>query len=772
MYFRLIYNDIRKNKVITLTTLLFIVISALLMSLASILMIHLAGSIDTLMLQAKAPHFLQMHQGTLDRSRMEAFAKKNKKVEDYQTLEFLNIEGAKIQLGSQILIDNVQDNGFSIQSKKFDYLLDLDGKVIKPQPGELYVPITYMREGMTKRGDKASIAGKTFIVAGFLRDAQMNSPLASSKRFLVHEKDYEQLKTSGQIEYLIEFRLKDIASINGFETDYNAAGLEANGPRITYTLFKVINAMSDGLMIAIIILVSILVIAVALMCIRFTLLAKIEEDYQEIGVMKAIGIRHQEIKSIYLAKYGVIVAIGCLIGWLLSGCFKGILLENIRLYFGESGSSILAYIVGILGVLLIFSIMMLYINGILKRFKKISAVEAIREGQIQEKPAKTNFFKLAHKRWMSTNIFLGIKDILMRKKLYITMLIVLIISVFILIVPRNLYYTLASDNFSTYMGVGSCDIRMDIQQIPDVEGKARKVSKLLQQDSDIKSHVLLTTKNFNTILADGTKAGVKVELGNHQIFPVYYVQGKAPELENEIALSAVNASELGKKLGDTILLIVDGQEKNLQVCGIYSDITNGGKTAKATFNAEHTDAMWSVLCMSLKDPTLKKIKIDALKVKFEYAKIASLNEYIGKVFEGTMDAILKAANVSMIIAILISFLITILFLKMLIAKDRVSIAVLKATGFDSKDISVQYMARTGCMLVMAILIGILLTNTLGEALAGAVLASFGVVSFKLTLHPLSTFVLCPILMVGSVLIATLVATNQIKSIKISQYIKE
>ena len=42
-------------------------------------------------------------------------------------------------------------------------------------------------------------------------------------------------------------------------------------------------------MIAVILLVSAAAVLIALLCIRFALLAEIEEDYREIGVMKALG---------------------------------------------------------------------------------------------------------------------------------------------------------------------------------------------------------------------------------------------------------------------------------------------------------------------------------------------------------------------------------------------------------------------------------------------------------------------------------------------------
>lgn len=117
------------------------------------------------------------------------------------------------------------------------------------------------------------------------------------------------------------------------------AGLPANGPpAITYNQVKMINGITDGIMIAVLVLIGILVIIVAFLCIRFTLLATIEEDYKEIGVMKAIGIRVSQIKKLYLAKYGAITGVACMLGFLASLPLQIPFMQNIRLYMGDSGS--------------------------------------------------------------------------------------------------------------------------------------------------------------------------------------------------------------------------------------------------------------------------------------------------------------------------------------------------------------------------------------------------------------------------------------------------
>lgn len=772
MYYRIIRNDIIKSKAITLTTMIFVAAAAMLVTLAAVLIVNLSGSIDTLMTQAKTPHFMQMHSGVIDTARLTSFAEQNSNVEEFQVLEFLNVDGARIVINGNSLADNVQDNGLCTQSEKFDYLLDLDGNVINVSDGELYVPICYMKDGTAKVGDKAVICGKEFTVAGFLRDSQMNSTLCASKRFLVSEEDFEEIKSLGSTEYLIEFRLKDLSELGAFETAYISTGLEANGPTVTYTLFKTMNAISDGMMIAVILLVSALVVAIAFMCIRFTLLAKIEDDYREIGVMKAIGLHISDIKKTYLAKYAAVAAAGCILGFALSFVFRGMLLENIRLYMGESKNSSFASALGIIGVLLVFFAIIAYVRVVLKRFRKISAADAIRFGTSQEKSAGSKWICLSRNRLLDTNIILGVKDVLARKRLYATMLAVLVISAFIIIVPQNLYNTISSESFIRYMGIGSYDMRIDIQQTDDISGKAAEIAKGMEVDSGISKYVVLMTKTFKVIMDNGSEERIKIELGDHSVFPVKYSEGRAPAAEDEIALSAINANELGKKVGNVITISSDGNAKNLTVCGIYSDITNGGKTAKAVFTDNSADVMWCIICAELSDKSLVIGKVSEYADRLDFAKVTGVDEFILQTFGSTISSVKKASYTAIAVALIIAALVTLLFMKMLVSKDRYSIAVMKAFGFTNSDIAVQFVSRSVFVLIVGIILGTIMSNTLGEILAGTVISLFGASSFEFAVNPLSAYLLCPLMMISVVLISTIIGTSGAGKIKISENIKE
>ncbi len=772
MYYRAMRNDVLRSKAITLTTMGFVAAAAMLVALAAILVVNLAGAIDTLMAQAKTPHFMQMHAGDLDRVRLAAFAEQQEAVAEFQAVEFLNVDSALIVFAGGSLAGSVQDNGFSVQSEQFDYLLDMDGNIIQVADGEVYVPLAYVQDGAARVGDTLTVAGKDFTIAGPLRDSQMQPLLSSSKRFLVSPNDFAAIKGFGSVEYLIEFRLHDLAALGAFETAYTAAGLEANGPTITYPLFRMLNGLSDGLMIAVILLVSALVIAIAFLCIRFTLLAKIEEDYREIGVMKAIGLRVADIKKIYLAKYAAIAAAGSLLGFGLSLVVRDALLANIRLYMGESANAALAPLLGIAGVLLVFLAILTYVNGVLNGFRKIPPAQAVRFGISQEKSSGGRRFRLSVNRLLGTNVFLGLKDVLARKKLYATMLAVLVLAAFIIIVPQNLHNTVSAQDFITYMGVGNSDLRIDIQQTDDISGKAAAVAAALANDPAVARSVVLTTKTFTARLDDGSEERIKVELGDHAVFPLTYAKGRTPTSQDEIALSVLHANEMGKQVGDVLPVLIAGQERKLMVSGIYSDVTNGGKTAKAAFADDGADTMWSVINVALADPTLVDEQVVAYAGRFDFAKVSGMDGFIAQTYGSTIGAIGKAAVAAVGVALIITALITLLFMRMLVAKDRYAIAVLKAFGFTNSDIKAQYVARSVFVLSIGILIGTLLANTLGEMLAGALIASFGAASFEFVVNPLSAYLLSPLLMAAVTLLATLAGTLDAGRIRIAEHIKE
>jgi len=172
------------------------------------------------------------------------------------------------------------------------------------------------------------------------------------------------------LEYLIEFQLGDVNRLSDFSNAYESSNMPRIGPSVNYDLFKIINVITDSIVAVIVILVSLLFCIIAVLCLRFTILASIEEDYREIGVMKAIGIQQRDIKRIYLVKYLVMAALAAVIGYVLSLFLSELFTANIMLYLGTAPKNVPGLVIPFLASGMIFMIVLLSCMITLRRFRK------------------------------------------------------------------------------------------------------------------------------------------------------------------------------------------------------------------------------------------------------------------------------------------------------------------------------------------------------------------------------------------------------------------
>lgn len=744
---RILWNDIKGNRLLAVTTWLFMASSAFMFALTCFLFVSLMASVDTLMEKAQTPDFLQMHAGEISEAELNQFAEENEQVQDYQTLNFLNLENSSIILDGHSLADSTQDNGVCVQSGRFDYLLDLENKMIEVSDGEIYVPVCYRQEYGLIVGETVQIGKDNFIIAGFLRDSQMNSMMASSKRFLVSPSDYERLKAVGSEEYLIEFLLQEGVDINVFAMHYTDAGLPSNGPAITKPLIRMMNALSDGLMILIILLVSVVLLLISMLCIRFTLLTQLAADQKEIGMLKAIGISKDDIRQLYNLKFLALSGLGAAFGLLLALLVKGSISTQVQELYGASDNGLPGIIAAFVGVALTEGILLLSIRRTLKRTEKLSAVEAL-TGQYDERKSK--------KRHVSSTQ-------------YLIVALVIALGIFMMILPQNLLSTISSPRFVTYMGIGDGEIRLDIRQTEDIAGRTEQVEKLLADDEQIACFVTLRTTSCRAVLSDGSYTNLQVEQGSHTTFPVTYTEGEAPKEKNEIALSYLCADELGLSVGDSILLLIDKKPQEYTICGIYSDITNGGKTAKAAYLHDDGPLMWSVFYVSLEDDVVKEQWLseftEILSDGGISAKVVDIQEYVADTYGQTIREIRMAARLAVCVAALVMFVVVVLFTRLLVAKDRYDISLRKAIGFTGRDIKRLYLLGYLPTILVGILVGILSGNLLGEKMAGLLLKSLGATGFSFLIDYKTVCVWIPVVTSVVVYCSILLGLLEIKNIR-------
>ena len=778
MITKILKKDFKRKKKITIALYIFVLLSALLVASGSKMIMELTSSLNYLFVKSNVPHFVQMHAGENDQAAIDRWAAGNSLVERQQTVEMINIDGSNIYLGSQPTpeTNSVMDAGFIKQNPSFDFLLDLDNQVIQVASGEIAVPIYYMQQADLKIGDKVRIANqafdKEFIVVAFVRDAQMNPSIINSKRFVVDEADFDTLKHNlGEIEYLIEFQLTDLSKISEFSNAYASSSLPKTGVAVDYNLFKKLNMITDGIVAAVIILVSILITIIALLCLGFTILATIEEDYREIGVMKAIGIQQQDIKKIYLSKYVVMAALAAVMGYLASLFLSQLFTANIMLYFGTAPKSLLQHFVPVIAVSLIFLIVVSFCMLVLRRFNQITAVEALRSGYMGEAQIHKGFLSLSKYKFFEVNIFLGLLDLSQRFKMFRLLIFVFFTCTFIIIIPVNLLNTIQSPSFITYMGLGRSDIRIDLRQSDDIVERYNELITYIKNDPDVARFSPLVTSQYKVINPEGAQENISVETGDFSIFPLAYLKGSAPNGENEIALSFLNSDQLQKGVGDPLRLVINSQEREMVVSGIYQDVTNGGRTAKAaSLPVNPQNVLWYVVSVDVK--TGINAKLDEYSKAFYPARVTRLEGYLAQTFGNTIEQMRLITMVAFVIAIFVSILITSLFMRMLIAKDTGQIAIMKSIGASLMDVRAQYITRALLALNIGIILGTVISNTMGQYLVSALWSQMGASEIQFVIDPFQAYILCPLVLMIVVGITTLISIISIRETSIAALIAE
>lgn len=732
---KLIGNDVRQNKLLSAATVFFMTISAALLILTALLFTNLLRTIDSLMDSAKIPDVMQMHAGAVDEAELSRFAESRPEVRAWQLGRFLNLDNCRLVLGGHNMADSTQDNGLAVQNAQFDFLLGMDGELPEVMPGEVYVPICYRAKYGLAVGDEMTVGEQKLTIAGFLRDAQMNSMMASSKRFLVNPADYERLRTQGQEEYLIEFLLQEGADSSAFQTAYADQGLPANGPAITRPLIRMMNALSDGMMIFVIFLVSVIVLLISMLCIHFILSIHMERDRKELGLLKALGIDRRDIRRIYFTKYLLFSVCGALLGLLIALFAQGPLARQLRELYGKANLGAAVLLAPLLVALLTEGLILLSIGCSLRKTERLSALDALFQSQKKG-------------RGWPRCVLTGT---------------VMAACLFLMLVPNNLYNTLSSPSFVTYMGIGSGELRMDIRQEEGIEGSIARIAAALARDEQVERYALLQTSAIPALLPDGSRVNLTVEAGNHRVFPVSYSAGTAPGRSDEIALSALNSSELGLSIGDTLALVIGGETVNFTVCGIYSDITNGGKTAKITSRETKLPVIWSVLYVSLSEGADEEAWMKQYRLLG--ADVVKIADYVQDTYAQTLSQLQLAARVILAIGVLVIAAVLGLFSRLTVERNRYAISLRKALGFTSGECERDAFIEGMIPNLLGAAAGLLLGCLGGEGLCALVLKSFGAESFRFVINPGQALVGIPLLALGTAALAIGAGIRGIRKIK-------
>lgn len=787
MIWSIMKRELKKHKWINGVLVFFIMISTCLISAGVLIVMQLFNSINSLYDIAKPPHFLQMHTGEIQEEQIKNFAANDDNVVDYQIIDMMNLDGSNIWVTkpngeSYSLSDCMLGLGFITEPEKYDMLLDTENQPVDLKEGEIGVPLMLLDSYNIDIGDKITLSdgqfSQTFNVVTFLRDAQMNSTLCSSTRFLLNDNDFQKVNSAiGEIEYLIEFYFNDASYANDFQTSYENAHMPCEGQAITYTLLKLVSGLPDLMTVVMLILVSILLTLIAGLCLRFTILAVLEEDVEEIGIMKAIGISFKNIQEIYLNRYRILIIIGCVLGYFVSFIIDLALLTHITETFGSQKFNIINFIIPILFIIIIYFIDISLCKKIMKYIKKVSVIDTIKGSINITNGKKKNSVKTSHisPKFMTANVWSSWKDIIAHKKSWFLMVFVVMVAVCIMLITANILNTFNSPEFITYMGQNECDVMLNISATDNLNKKFETVMNYLSSDESVDNMMCEAYITRSAINKDGEIKNIHIACSETASTGLQYIEGRPSKNADEIALSLLNSQEFGVKTGDYLKFVSNGVEKNILVSGVYQDVTNGGYTSKMCSDYTADEVYQYYIMVDFNKGTDVEAKANLYSNEFGVnVNVKSMKEFVNQTLSGLTSQFENVLWIISIMSISLVALITVLYLMLMLIKNRTQIAIQKVIGFSVMDIRRQYIYKTLLCSLIGILLGILVVQTVGEQAVSLILGMVGMGISKITfiINPLQAFVMFPFILLVTILLASYFCTAKIKNEKqLSQLIK-
>ncbi len=786
LFLRYGYNDLTKNRGVNLALFIILTTSAFLMATGAMVMERSVGSVDALFAQAKPPHFLQMHKGDYDADALSSFAGQHPEIDSWLIEDMVGFDGAAISWQkpdspdsgdfSKSLIDNL----FVTQNEGFDFLVDGSGTIPHPAAGEVYVPVGYQQEFALQTGDelhvRTDVGSLALTIGGFVRDSQMASSLSSATRFLVSEDDFHDLATGGggEREIIAEYRLNDSASVSTFQTAYESDdALPKNGQAVTYQMIRMINAFSDSLVALALIFVSGLLMVIALLNLRFVIRSTLEDEVREIGVMKAIGLPHRTITGLYLSKYRVMTLVGCLVGGALAILATQLLTRSVQQNYAQAPIGFVTVAVPLVALLVVYLIVVAMCRGVLRGVRRVQVVGALVHGSILDEKRSARRGKRLARRARRTDLAsaaggnmnrrLALLDLRAESGQWALIPVVFALAAILITLPTNLLTTFESPRFVTYMGAPESDLRVDLQFADEVDDAHQEVLASMESDdrlADVRDFAKLL---YKTPGEEGWEP-LRVEVGDYSGGTVEFLEGGTPG-EGEIALSVMNANQYRLEAGDEMSIRRgDGEVTDMVVVsGVYQDVTSGGYTAKMQGDVSDGALGYVIYANTVEDADPAAIARDYNET-FPSATVIPMREYVDQTLSYVTSAFRSAALVAFIFGVGVALLITSLFLKLRLTRERTRMGVLAAIGFSAREIAFQVRFKIMLATVTGTLLGVLLAATIGEWLVGGAIsqAGLGISRLDFIPNPWLVYLAVPLCLIAAGYVGAVALTSRLR----------
>jgi putative ABC transport system permease protein len=763
MFFRILKKDLKRKITMNIILLIFIILATTFLASSVNNLIAVSESVDYFMEKGKAPDYLISTFDRAGNEELDKWLNSSKLISSYDLDRSIIMpkEAIKIKTGDEIKdFEPFGENLLQTQPKKYGKLLDDMGEEVVLKAGEIAFSLGDKSKNNLQVGDKVVITigdiKKEFTIKLFSKDAVFGSSMNEMKRVLITEEDYEIFKASKEASFINNYYImsEDTAAL---EKEFK--GIDCNTIINLDRSFLNKSFVLDMMTSAVLIVVSLCLILIAFLILRFTIIFTLQDDFKEIGVMKAIGLREFDIKKIYLIKYLAITVIGVVIGLILSFPFGNLMLKQTSgniLMKSSTGNVLINIICSIFIVLIV----LLFCYMCTRKLNKFSAIDAIRNGSNGESFKGKSRLKLRNYKNIKVPFFMAVNDILFNLRRFVVLILTFCIGTVLIIIPLNTINTLKDGNIIKLFGMEYSDVLIEPDYMDKYIAGANKADylkdmedleksfKAMGIDTKLYGQLIYRLKFYgedkNNILSIGTFQAQGNTSNNFNL-----LKGRMPELINEAAITETSAEELKVSIGDTIYTEIGKEKKEFIITGLYESMNNMGESIRLNPKIDIDFKYLSGILPfqgNFKEGEDPKVLIEKLREKYPSYSFKNSQEYVSRYIGSSLDQLDKMKNLIVLIVIGINALITILMIKTFLTKEKGEIAMLKSVGFRNSAIRFWQSARISIVLVAGVILGSILSKLLGPVTAGQVFAMLGIHNVVFKVQALEVYLVYPLIL--------------------------
>lgn len=783
MYLNILKKDLKRKKTMNVILLMFIILAVTFVSSGFNNVFAVINGTDYYFDKAGIGDFAFITMGDNSTGNTTAVLDNAKCIKSYKIERCIfgsqnsvtRTDDTDVETKNTTLFQSISDAGLNFFDTNNEIITEI-------KQGEVMIAGKFIQNNDFEIGDyiriKLGEVQMDLKIAGKVKDAFLDGDVMGNTRFLLNQTDYDKFLSDeminahyqGEIAYI---ETDDVTAVKSVIA--NIPGVAFDGTR---SMLK--NAYVMDMLVAFIVLIlSVCLIVVSFVVLRFSIGFTIVEEYREIGVMKAIGLKNRKIRGLYIVKYLIMAVVGGVIGFFASIPFGNMLLKSVseNMMIGNN-AGLLINIISTVGTI---ALILLFAYNCTGKVKKLTPIDAIRSGQTGERFRKKSFFRIG-KTNAKPALYMAINDISSAPKRFMTVIVSFFICTLFVLMMVNTVATMKSSNLITTFGTESdlyitdLDSAMTLMSESDhesVKEKLKVISDSISEESvpcevsvDIQYKLKITSNEKEYSITCAQSVGIPAA-------EYAYIEGKAPLYKNEIAITSQISEMMDVKIGDTVTIDFGTEKIDCIVTAYFQTMNNMGELIRLSDEAPTEMRFVASIRQYQVDftdnPTDKEIENRKEKIKelYDTSDVMNAAEYCIDCVSvvPTMEAV---QYMLLAITIIVIVLVTVLVERSFISDEHSQIAILKAIGFRGDTIIKWHTLRFGIVALAAAILAAIVSIPMTTLCITPIFGMMGATDIDFNINPLQIFLIYPAVIFAVTIVTAWITSLYTKTIKTSE----